>query len=118
MMYARCKCGEYEVWTSMGVKRCSWCKKCETTPAYGKDGHKFEQPKHKMKFWGDEKMIRAYEAAKVTEIALRGKPEHLSALGVIETLKKDMNHCWYCLKTERDLAAIGEPMDFTECVTS
>ncbi len=44
MQYFQCKCGEHKSWTSMGVPRCTRCKKCGSDLAQGPDGHREPEP--------------------------------------------------------------------------
>lgn len=39
MMYYRCRCGNLESWSSMGVARCNVCEKCNTIMASSPQGH-------------------------------------------------------------------------------
>lgn len=82
MQYARCKCGEYEIWTTMGIQPCSWCLKCGTVPAYGPGPHNTERTPHKM------------ESHKV------------------ETDGEDatLSRCRYCGRTKRELERDGAPV--------
>jgi hypothetical protein len=109
MKYAQCKCGERKLWTTMGIKPCLWCEKCQTTPAYGPEGHKTERPKHKILKRSDEQLERALAGAKSTAEALAGHPEQRSALGQVESIEKDLMICGHCMKSLRDIEKNGEP---------
>ncbi len=39
MRFYRCKCGEHEAWTSMGVSACAKCSKCGSNLALHPDTH-------------------------------------------------------------------------------
>lgn len=111
MQYAKCKCGDYEVWTSLGIKRCAWCEKCQSTPAHGPNGHRTERPKHKMISRSDAQLERALEGAKRTEEALRGHHEHQTAVHAVQSIEKDLKVCTWCFKSQRDLEATNAPME-------
>lgn len=77
----------------------------------GPTGHREIRKAHGMFNQGDERLKRAYAAAKQTADALVGHPEHKTAVHAVESIEADMMRCMYCHESKRDLERRGEPME-------